>query len=300
MPANPNRQTRPGQRERSDRGGRQYWFAVSLSIILGPTLSCAAELQPETLAAWIQHVEQAKTRMNSRLDVGSHFLWLDEEPARSKRVRSGEILVAPVNGRGRAAVPNGLIHDWIVAAFFPATTIEKVFSTLHDYGRYKDFYAPTVIDSRPLSCDDRESSFSMRWLKKSIFVTTVMDGDYKAYYVPRNEKSRYSFVWSTRIQDVVNYGQPSERMLPAGTGSGFIWRLFSITRFEERDSGVYVELEAMALSRSVPTGLGWLVNPVVNRLSQSALATSLSQTREVVQCLPRRAGLNSCGQLGVK
>ena len=122
-----------------------------------------------------------------------------------------------------------------------------------------------------------------------------MDADYKAHYFRRNEKSRYGFAWSTRIQDVVNFGQPSEHKLPPGTGSGFIWRLFSISRFEERDGGVYVELEAMALSRCVPAWLGWLVNPVISRLSQSSLVTSLSRTREAVRSLPQRAGLDSCG-----
>ena len=135
----------------------------------------------------------------------------------------------------------------------------------------------------------------MRWLKKALLVTAVMDADFKAYYLRRNEKSRYGFVWSTRIQDVLNYGQPSERKLTPGTGSGFIWRLFSISRFEERDGGVYVELEVMALSRCVPAYLGWLVNPVVSRLSQSSLVTSLSQTREAIRSLPQRAGLDSCG-----
>jgi len=108
-------------------------------MILGPALSCAAELQPETLAAWNHYIEQAKSRMNSRLDAGSHFLWLDEAPARARRVRNGEILVAPANGSGRTDVPNGLIHDWIGAALFPEATIEKVFSTMNEYGCYKDF-----------------------------------------------------------------------------------------------------------------------------------------------------------------
>ena len=166
---------------------------------------------------------------------------------------------------------------------------------MDEYACYKDFYKPTVIGSKLLSHDGSESSFSMRWLKKALFVTTVMDADYKACYFRRNEKSRYGFVWSTRIQDVVNCGQPSELKLPPGTGSGFIWRLFSISRFEERDSGVYFELEVTALSRCVPAYLGWLVNPLVSRLSQSSLATSLSQMREAVRSLPQRAGPGSCG-----
>jgi hypothetical protein len=268
MPTNFSQRIRPGRPQSSEPGGRT--FAVSILMILGPTLSYAAELQPETLAAWNHSVEQAKSRMNSRLGEGSQFLWLDEAPARARRVRSGEILVAPVNGSGQTNVPNGLIHDWIGAAFFPDATIEKVFSTADEYACYKDFYAPMIIDSRLLWRDGEESSFSLRWMKKALFVITVMDGDYKAYYVPRNETSRYGFVWSTRIQEVVNSGQPSELKLPAGTGSGFIWRLFSISRFDERDGGVFVELEAMALSRCVPACLGWLVNPVVKRLSQSA------------------------------
>ena len=152
--------------------------------------------------------------MNSRLDVGSHFLWVDEGPDRARRVRSGKIVVAPVNGSGRNEVPNGLVHDWIGAAFFPDSTIEKVFAIMDEYACYKDFYKPTIIDSKLLSRDGRESTFSMRWLKKALFVTAVMDADYKAYYLRRNEKSRYGFVWSTRIQEVVNYGQPSELKLP--------------------------------------------------------------------------------------
>lgn len=287
--AHADRRIPPRRRQSSKPGERKHCLAVSLLlIILGPALSCTAELQPETLAAWNQYSEQAMTRMNSRLDPGSHFLWVNEEPDRARRVRRGEILVAPVNGNGRNEVPKGLVHDWIGAAFFPDTTIEKVFATMDDYTCYKDFYKPMVIDSKLLSRDGTESSFSMRLLKKEFFVTAVMEADYKAYYLRRNEKSRYGFVWSTRIQDVVNYGQPSELKLAAGTGSGFIWRLFSISRFEEQDGGVYVELEAMALSRCVPAGLGWLVNPVVSRLSQSSLITFLSQTREAVRSLLQR------------
>src|SRR5262249_31674892 len=149
------RRIRPGRLQGPEPGARKYRFAVSLLLILGP--ACAAELKPETLAAWNRYTEQAKSRMNSRLDSGHRFLLLDEAPARARRVRNGEILVAPVDGSGRTNVPNGLIHDWIGAAFFPDTTIEKVFSTTNKYGCYKDFYAPTVIDSRLLWRDSTES-----------------------------------------------------------------------------------------------------------------------------------------------
>jgi hypothetical protein len=267
---------------------------ISVLLILGPALSCAADLQPDTVKAWNHYIEQAKSRMNSRLDARSHFLWLDEDPARAGRVRSGEIAVAPVNGSGRTKVSNGLIHDWVGAAFVPNTTIEKVFATMDEYACYKDFYAPTVIDSRLVSRAGTESTFSMRWMRKTVFVTTVLDADYKANYFRRSETSRYGFAWSTRVQEIANFGQPSEFKLAPGTGNDYIWQLFSISRFEEREGGVYVEVEAMALSRSAPASLIWLVNPIITRLSQSALVTSLSQLREAVQTQPQRARVNSC------
>ncbi len=270
-------------------------FAMSLLLLLAPPLSRAADLRPETVAAWNRYIAQAKARMNARLDRKHHFLWIDENPDRARRVRNGEILTAPANGNGRIDVPDGLIHDWIGAAFFPGTTMDQVFATTGEYACYKDFYRPMVIESRLLAREGGESSFSMRWIKKALFVTTVVDADYKSEYFQRDERSRYGFMWSTRIQEVVNYGEPTETRLPPGTGSGFLWRLFSISRFEERDGGVYVELEGIALSRRVPFSLAWLVNPVISRLSQSSLVTSLTQTREAIRSFAERSGSGSCG-----
>ena len=280
----PNQSISSERLQNFGRAARDLRFAVPLIlIVLAPSLSSAAELRPETLVAWSNYIEQTKARMNARLDGRLHFLWVDEDPERARRVRSGEIVVAPAHGNGRTDVANGLIHAWVGAAFFHDTTTEKVFATMEQYDRYKEFYKPTVIDAKLLSRDGTEICFSMRWLKKALWVTTEMDADYRARYFIRNEKSRYGFVGSTRIQEVVNFSQSSERELPADTGSGFIWRLFSISRFEERDRGVYVELEAMALSRPVPACLAWLVNPVIRQISQNSLATSLRQTREAVR-----------------
>jgi len=39
--------------------------------------------------------------------------------------------------------------------------------------------------------------------------------------------------------------------LPLNEGSGYIRRLYSFSRFEQRDEGVYVELEVIALSRDI-------------------------------------------------
>jgi hypothetical protein len=85
------------------------------------------------------------------------------------------------------------------------------------------------------------------------------------------------------MQEVADYGTSSQHMLPENEGTGYMWREFSITRFEERDGGVYVELEAVVLSRDVPLLLRWLVDPIVRRVSRNTLLISLQQMEQAVR-----------------
>jgi hypothetical protein len=48
------------------------------------------------------------------------------------------------------------------------------------------------------------------------------------------------------------------------------------------DGGVYLKLEAIALTRDIPASLRWLVNPIVNHLSIDSLTATLRQTRNAV------------------
>ena len=92
----------------------------------------------------------------------------------------------------------------------------------------------------------------------------------------------YSVADAVEIREIEGYGHRDERLLPPNIGSGFIWRIRSITRYEERDGGVYLELEAMALTRDIPASLAWMVKPVVNHLSINSLVATLRQTSDAV------------------
>ena len=153
---------------------------------------------------------------------------------------------------------------------------------VRDYKRYKEFYRPVVVDSKPLDLARAKDRFSMIVLNRMVLAKVAMDSDYEGSYFQLDRKRWYSLTHSTRMQEVENYGEPGQCLLPAGTGHGYIWRLASLARFEERDGGVYVELEAIALSRDIPASLRWMVNPIVRRISRSSLRTSLEQTRAAV------------------
>ena len=220
--------------------------------------------------------------MRNRLTGQQAFLWMDESADRSARVRRGEAVVAPLVGHGMQEAPNGLIHDWIGAAFIPHGTIAGLMAVMHDYDRYKEMYKPVVADSRMLACSASDQEFSMTWKRHVLFVNAAMEGRYRAHDFALDARRGYNITETTSVREIEDYGHAGEHFLPPGSGSGYIWRLHSISRYEERDGGLYLELEVIALTRDIPASLRWLVNPVVNRLSISSLTTTLRQTRQAM------------------
>jgi hypothetical protein len=256
----------------------------------------AAELKQETLVAWQEYVSSATAKMQDHLRGNADFIKSDENQDFAKRVRSGEILVSPAYRQGATKVPNGLIHDWTGAAFIPNANLKEALSVVRDYDHYSEFYRPTVVDSKSLAKDGHEDRFSMVLMNKAMFMKTALDSEFTCDFVRVNERRWYSISETTHVREIVDFGSADQHSLDQNEGSGYIWRLFSITRFEERDGGVYVELEAIALSRDIPGSLRWIVEPVVRRISRNSLAMSLRQTEEAVRAGVLAEGCKSHGQ----
>ncbi len=268
----------------------------SLFVLVFQGAAGAANLEPATLKAWDEYVESANARMEQRLSHGQPFLWIDESPERLLKVRAGEIVAAPVGPHSPVKVPAGLIHDWVGAVFIPHASTKDALAVLNDYAHYKDVYRPAVIESRPIAANGSKDRFSLVLMNKAFFLKTALDTDYESRYVRLDDRRGYSVSRTTRIQEVEDYGSPAEHALREGEGRGILWRLFAITRFLERDGGVYIEIEAIALSRDIPVSLRWLVDPIVRRVSRTSLVTSLQQTEDAVRS---RAELKSGSIYGI-
>jgi hypothetical protein len=247
--------------------------------LVAPSPSHGVELKEQTQRTWDAYLQAANPQMGSQIP----FLWADQLPERLQRVRGGEILVSSVGQQNPKPVPSGLIHDWIGAAFISDARIEDVLSAVRDYGNYKVYYKPTVVDSRLLGSDGPCEKYSMRVVNKEVVAQTALDMEYETCYFKTDERRWYSITHTTRVQEVWHYGQANEQELPPNKGSGYIWGLYSIARFEQRDGGTYVEVEAIALSRDIPIAVRWLVNPIVRRLSRNSMLISLQQTKEAVR-----------------
>jgi hypothetical protein len=249
-----------------------------------PMNANAATLKPETVADWEDYVHTVSNALEDRCRPGHTFLWVDEAPERLAKVREGEIVVDAAPGHIPMKVDGGLIHHWIGAAFLPNAKVEDILDVIRDYNRYREFYPPSVVESKVLVRNDSDEKFTMKLVNHEFFSKMALDADYRVTNVRLDHDRFYSVAKTTRVQQFENYGQPREHMIPEGQGGGYIWKLFSIARLEQRDGGVYIEMETVALSRGIPAAFRIIADPIVRRVSRDAMLTAIKQTQDAVRC----------------
>ena len=239
-------------------------------------------LKSQTLERFYAYIRDAEAAMEQSLQTGSPFLWSDLNPERTRLIQNGRVVVEFWAGRTPLDAPNGLIHDWIGAALVPGTSIQDTLTLIQDYDNHKNIYKPEVIASRVISHHDNDFQIYLRLLKKKI-ITVVLDTDHEMHYRSIDPSRWVCHSHTTRIAEVEDAGSPKEKILPPDTGYGFLWRLYSYWRFQERQGGVYVECRAISLTRDVPSGLGWAMKPIIQKLPKEALTNTLENTRKALR-----------------
>ncbi|HXY09098.1 MAG TPA: hypothetical protein VEI52_14750 [Terriglobales bacterium] len=252
----------------------------------------AEQLKPDTIHAFDHYVEVSEQRMSSELRSG-HFLRVDDLAPNLRdqdyaRLRKGEVVIERLEtfDQGRSlSVPGGLVHHWVGTVFIPGTTLERTLAFLENYDQQYKFYAPDVQQSRLLERDGNHFKVFLR-LRKTKVVTVILNTEYDVRYVALASDRAASYSYSRRIAEVANAGKPNEWEKPVGNDNGFLWRLDSFWRFVERDGGVYVQLEAISLTRDIPAGLGWLIGPFVTSIPKESLEFTLTRTRQALLSPP--------------
>jgi hypothetical protein len=243
------------------------------------------QLKPRTLQAFDGYIRETEEAMDPSLHGHSSFLWSDASPERSQQVRQGQIAAQLWAGDGAVKITNGLIHDWIAAAFVPDATVEQALALVQNYDNHKNIYQPEVIDSKLISHDGNDYRIFLRLLKKKV-ITVVLDTDHDVHYSALDEKRWFCRSYTTRIAEVEDAGTPQEKVLEPDTGYGFLWRLYSYWKFEEKKGGVYIECRAISLTRDIPLGLGWIIEPIIRKLPQESLIHTLDATRRALTPIP--------------
>jgi len=54
-------------------------------------------------------------------------------------------------------------------------------------------------------------------------------------------------------------------------------------RFQENDSSLHAECRAISLTREVPSGLGLIIEPIIQSLPMESLINTLEATRQAIR-----------------
>jgi hypothetical protein len=250
----------------------------------------AVALDVRTIAAFDRYVQATEARIASELKRPNAFLYIDGLPEAQREkiradLRGGQVYMQRLSTRDSSGkemtAPDALIHHWLGAVLIPSTTLKEVIQVVEDYDHHQDYYKPEVVRSRLLSRDGNEFKIFYR-LRKHKVITVTLDTEHDVRYFPVDATHWHSRSVATRITEVENAGEKDEREKPAGQDSGFLWRLDSWWRFKEADGGVWVECEAVSLTRDIPTGLGWLIKPFVTGIPRESLEMTMGSTRAEV------------------
>ena len=254
-----------------------------------PTVARASELKPETVVAFDRYIHVTENRMARDLQR-DRFLAIDRLPDERRqkayeRIQKGEIYIEQLRtleDEHPIDIPSGLIHHWVAVIFVPRVTLSEALAVLQDYNSQQTLYAPLVQRSKLLEQSGNEFRIHLQYYEKSI-VTAVLNVDSDVNYAQFGSTRFQSAARSTRVAEVENLGKSNERELPVGDDHGFLWRFNSYWRVEEKEGGVYIQNESIALTRKVPLIITWLVNPLLNNIPRSILSKLLFGTLEALE-----------------
>jgi hypothetical protein len=250
------------------------------------TPASAADLQPLSTEAFNHYVSLTEVQINSELARREPYLWIEGLPedrrvAAESRLRAGEVVIEHLEtlDRGKPIpVPGALIHHWIGTVFIPGATLAQTLALEEDYDHHQEYFRPDVMRSKILRRQGNDFLIQMRFFKKKV-VATVLDTEHEVHYSILDPTHAWSRSRTTRIQEVDDAGQPNERLEPEGHDNGFLWRMSTYWRFEEKDGGTYVECQSISLTRDIPAGLGWLVGAFASSIPRESLTFTLATTR---------------------
>jgi len=266
-------------------------FALLAAAVALAQLAVAAELKQKTTAAFDRYVAATEARFANELKPGGTFLYIDalkndDRQKAYQQLKNGEILVEKLETKAPGVsaddVPDGMVHHWVGLIFIPGATLQQTLPLVKDYDRRAELYKPDVIASKTISHNGDDYKMFLRLHQKK-FTTVVFNTDYDVHWGSVSPTQVYSNSISTRIAEVKDPDKPDGAELPVGTGHGYLWRLNTYWRFEEKDGGVYLQCEALSLTRDMPYGMGWLLKPLVTSIPKASLNRALGQTRTVVQ-----------------
>lgn len=255
---------------------------------LSGTPARAEQLKPETAAAFETYVKITEARMDDGVR-NNRFLVIDQLPDLQRKeaydqLQHGQIHIEELHTEQNdhpIHIPGGMVHHWVGVNFIPNATLSETDAVLHDYAREASIYSPQIRRAKLFEQHGNKSKIYLQFYSKSI-ITVVLNAYFDVVETQISSTRIQSVSHSTRIAEVVNPGTPDEHERTDGNDHGYMWRLCSYWRLEEKDGGVYVENESITLTRTVPVMFAWIINPLTKSIPRDVLFHTLTNTEKAV------------------
>jgi len=259
-------------------------FGILALALAASSAIVAAELKPETLAAWREYASVVEQRRAREAADGSRFLVLDflaDRDAERRALASGAVVVREMPAARRDGrdidVPSGLIHHWRGAVLVRGVTVGELLTRLERAD--PPAIQQDVIRSSVLARGPNTERVFLR-LQRTKIVTAVFNTEHDVTFHPMTGTRAASTSVASKIAEVRDPGTPQERELPAGADRGFLWRLNAYWRYEAAAGGVIAECESITLSRSVPSLLRLIASPLINGAAEESMQRTLEGLRQ--------------------
>lgn len=256
----------------------------TLSLLCGVLLfvtapGCvAAEPPSAAVAAFNSYVRAVESRLaQQHLSQSTFLVPAASDPQLEDRLRRGELIVEKLTPPTGADLSGAMLHHWRGTAFAPGAKASDFERLMKNFNAYPQRFSPQVLQARVLAQQGDRLQATMRVRQRHV-ITVVMDTTYDISYGRLDAQHGFSISRSTRINEIDSPGTASERVLNANEEHGFLWRLNTYWSYEERDGGLYMQIESVSLTRSIPTGLGWAIRPLVESVPRESLEFTLRST----------------------
>lgn len=260
-------------------------LAVVVSVVAAVAWNqAAAQPSPAAVAGFERYTAAVEAQLARQHASAAEFIAPTSRGADDDaRMRRGELIVEELSPAGGAELPGALLHHWRGTAFVPGATAAGFEHLLRDFNAYPKHFAPEVIRASGEPEPGGHVRAVLRVRQKHI-ITVVMETTYEVSFGRLDAKHGYSTSRGTEVREIDGAGTAAERTLAPDEEHGFLWRMNTYWSYEERDGGVYLQIESVTLSRGIPTGLGWIVRPLVESVPRESLEFTL---RSAMNALPR-------------
>ncbi len=267
------------------RGTRDGWRGLQAArrliwlLILAPWLAGICEAPAAANAAFDAYIQKVETRLGEQHRSADGFVAIAESDKRNDaRLRKGELIIEKLTPGGEADLPGAMLHDWRGTAFVRGATVADFERLMKNYDAYPQVFSPQVTQTKILKkeegADPRHFTVLMR-VRQHHVITVVLDTTYDVSFGRIDALHGYSVSRSTRISEIASPGTPKEHALRGSEEHGFMWRLNTYWSCEQRDGGLYMQIQSVSLTRSIPAGLGWVIRPFVESVPRESLEFTL-------------------------